>query len=70
MADRLRAGARGDLLELARLPFVKSATARVFWESGLRGLRAVAEMEPGEVVGVLVTVCIYLLLDRSATRES
>ena len=43
MGDRLRAGARADLLELAQIPFVKSRTARVFWDNGLKGLRTVAE---------------------------
>ncbi|KAL8774736.1 MAG: hypothetical protein Q9209_000675 [Squamulea sp. 1 TL-2023] len=45
MSDRLKAGARADLLDLARIPFVKSRTARVFWENGMRSLRAVAEAE-------------------------
>ncbi|KAI8194013.1 DNA polymerase theta [Colletotrichum sp. SAR 10_65] len=35
-SDRLRAGAKSDLLALAQITFVKSRTARVFWENGFR----------------------------------
>ena len=54
MADRLRAGARADLLELARIPFVKSKTARCLWENGYRNLRAVAQADPGAIAKVLL----------------
>ncbi|KAL8706736.1 MAG: hypothetical protein Q9201_000261 [Fulgogasparrea decipioides] len=53
MSDRLKAGARADLLELARIPYVKSRTARVFWENGMRSLRAVAAADPKELVPLL-----------------
>ncbi|KAL9030231.1 MAG: hypothetical protein Q9196_001625 [Gyalolechia fulgens] len=56
MSDRLKAGARADLLELARIPFVKSRTARVFWENGMQSLRAVAEAEAKELVPLLLLV--------------
>ncbi|CAL8575367.1 hypothetical protein XPA_001295 [Xanthoria parietina] len=54
MSDRLKAGARADLLDLARIPFVKSRTARVFWENGMRSLRAVAEAEAKDLVPLLL----------------
>ena len=54
MADRLRAGARADLLDLARIPFVKSRTARALWENGYRSLRSVAEAEVGAIAQVLL----------------
>ena len=54
MGDRLKAGARADLLELAKIPFVKSRTARVFWESGYKGLRTVAEADAKDLVPVLL----------------
>ena len=54
VVDRLKAGAKADLLELARIPFVKSRTARVFWESGFKGLRSVAEAEAKDLVPVLL----------------
>lgn len=56
MSDRLIAGARADLLELARVPFVKSRTARVLWENGYRGVRSVAEAEVDGLVSVLMLV--------------
>ena len=57
MVDRLKAGARADLLELAKIPFVKSRTARVFWENGFKGLRTVAEAEAKDLVPILLLVC-------------
>ncbi|MCJ1479789.1 hypothetical protein MMC13_008475 [Lambiella insularis] len=54
MCDRLKAGARFDLLELAKIPFVKSRTARIFWEHGLKSVRAVAAADPKDVVPILV----------------
>lgn len=54
MTDRLKAGARADLLELAKIPFVKSRTARVFWENGYKGLRTVAEADAKDLVPVLL----------------
>lgn len=54
MVDRLKAGARADLLELARIPFVKSRTARCLWEAGYKGLRAVAQAEVEAVAQVLL----------------
>lgn len=56
MSDRLKAGAKADLLELAKIPFVKSRTARVFWENGLKGLRTVAEADAKDLVPVLLLV--------------
>lgn len=54
MVDRLKAGAKAELLELARIPFVKSRTARVFWENGYKGLRSVAEAEAKDLLPVLL----------------
>lgn len=56
-SDRLKAGARSDLLELATIPFVKSRTARVFWENGYKGLRAVSEADAKDLVPTLILVC-------------
>ena len=63
MADRLRAGARADLLDLAKISFVKSRTARVFWENGFGSVRKVAEASVGEVLGVLMLVRFPALLN-------
>jgi len=54
MGDRLKAGARADLLELAKIPFVKSRTARVFWENGFKGLRTVAEVDAEDLLPILL----------------
>lgn len=56
MCDRLKAGAKSDLLELAKIPFVKSRTARIFWENGLKNLRTVAEAEPKDLLPLLLLV--------------
>ncbi|KAL8714891.1 MAG: hypothetical protein Q9220_001404 [cf. Caloplaca sp. 1 TL-2023] len=61
MSDRLKAGARADLLDLARIPFVKSRTARVFWENGMRTLRNVAEAEAKELMPLLLLVINHKL---------
>ncbi|CAK7267247.1 hypothetical protein SEPCBS119000_002449 [Sporothrix epigloea] len=52
--DRLKAGAKADLLALARIAFVKSRTARVFWENGFRTVAAVANADPNDLVPVLL----------------
>ncbi|KAI9758659.1 MAG: hypothetical protein M4579_002907 [Chaenotheca gracillima] len=54
MRDRLEAGARADLLDLAKIPFIKSRTARVFWENGMKSVRAVAAAEPKDIVPLLL----------------
>ncbi|KAF4983015.1 hypothetical protein FZEAL_1487 [Fusarium zealandicum] len=53
-SDRLVAGARADLLALAKIPFIKSRTARVFWENGFRTVAAVANADPLELLPVLM----------------
>ncbi|KAL6868447.1 P-loop containing nucleoside triphosphate hydrolase protein [Trichoderma novae-zelandiae] len=53
-SDRLMAGARTDLLALAKIPFIKSRTARVFWENGYRTVGAIANADPKELVLVLM----------------
>ncbi|KAI9773041.1 MAG: hypothetical protein M1835_006207 [Candelina submexicana] len=54
MSDRLKAGAKADLLELAKVAFIKSRTARVFWESGMRNIRKVAEADPKDLIPILL----------------
>ncbi|ROT37287.1 P-loop containing nucleoside triphosphate hydrolase protein [Sodiomyces alkalinus F11] len=53
-SDRLRAGARADLLDLAKITFIKSRTARVFWENGFRSVAAVANADPKELIPILM----------------
>lgn len=57
MRDRLHAGARDDLLEMAQVAYVKSWTARLLWENGFRSVRALAQADPKELVPVLMMVC-------------
>nr|XP_036585735.1 DNA polymerase theta subunit [Colletotrichum truncatum]KAF6795786.1 DNA polymerase theta subunit [Colletotrichum truncatum] len=53
-SDRLRAGAKSDLLALAQITFVKSRTARVFWENGFRSVAAIANADPKELLPILM----------------
>ncbi|PLN78089.1 DNA-directed DNA polymerase theta [Aspergillus taichungensis] len=56
MRDRLEAGARADLLELAQVTFVKGWTARLLRENGFRNLKALAEADAKDIVPVLTMV--------------
>ena len=49
-------GVRTDLLELAKLPYVKGFTARVFWEGGLKSIGAVAESDIEDILPLLIKV--------------
>jgi DNA polymerase theta len=53
MLDRLHAGARADLLEMAQVAFVKSRMARIFWENGFKSIRALSEADPQALVPVI-----------------
>jgi replicative superfamily II helicase len=57
VADRLKAGAKADLLELAKITFVKSRTARVFYDNGFKSVAAVANADPTELIPILMQVC-------------
>ena len=54
MVDRLRAGARADLLEMAQVPFVKSRMARLLFENGLKSVRALSEANAKDLVPILM----------------
>ncbi|KAI1808295.1 P-loop containing nucleoside triphosphate hydrolase protein [Daldinia bambusicola] len=53
-SDRLNAGARSDLLALAKITFVKSRTARVFYDNGFKTVAAIANADPQELVPILI----------------
>jgi replicative superfamily II helicase len=53
-AWRLDLGVKDDLIELAKLPWVKSATARVFWDCGLRSIEIVSKEGEEKVLEALV----------------
>jgi replicative superfamily II helicase len=51
---RLDVGVAEELAGLARLPWVRSVTARVFWQHGLRSIEAVADAPVERVLAVLI----------------
>ncbi|KID68618.1 helicase and polymerase containing protein tebichi, partial [Metarhizium hybridum] len=53
-SDRLMAGARSELLALSKVPFIKSRTARVFFENGYRSVAALANANPKDLVPILM----------------
>ncbi|KAJ5032664.1 uncharacterized protein L3040_009259 [Drepanopeziza brunnea f. sp. 'multigermtubi'] len=53
-SDRLRAGAKPDLLALAQVTYVKSRTARVFWENGFRTVAALAAADVKDIWPILL----------------
>ncbi|KAI0842100.1 P-loop containing nucleoside triphosphate hydrolase protein [Hypoxylon sp. FL0890] len=53
-SDRLNAGAKSDLLALSKITFIKSRTARVFYENGFKTVAAIANADPKELVPVLI----------------
>ena len=55
-SDRLKAGAKADLLALSKITFIKSRTARVFYENGFKSVAAIANADPKELVPVLMQV--------------
>jgi replicative superfamily II helicase len=57
---RLKAGARADLLALTKIFFIKSRTARVFWENGFKTAAAIAAADIQDLVPVLLLVCKLL----------
>lgn len=54
MLDRLRAGAKADLLEMGQVTFVKSRMARLFWENGFNSVRMLAEARVEDLVPVMM----------------
>lgn len=54
MVDRLRAGARADLLEMAQVTYVKSRMARILWENGFKSVRGIAEALPQDLVPIMM----------------
>jgi replicative superfamily II helicase len=59
VADRLKAGAKADLLALAQITFIKSRTARIFYDNGFKTVAAVANADPSELVPILMQVGLH-----------
>ncbi|KAI0889947.1 P-loop containing nucleoside triphosphate hydrolase protein [Annulohypoxylon maeteangense] len=53
-SDRLNSGAKSDLLALTKITFIKSRTARVFYENGFKTVAAIANADPKELVPILI----------------
>ncbi|KAI0432995.1 P-loop containing nucleoside triphosphate hydrolase protein [Xylaria sp. FL1042] len=53
-SDRLRAGAKADLLALTKVTFIKSRTARVFYDNGFKTVASLANSDPKELVPILM----------------
>jgi replicative superfamily II helicase len=69
MVDRLRAGARADLLEMAQVTHVKSRMARILWENGFKSVRALAEAEPKDLAPVMMLAQSSKLRLQGEARE-
>jgi replicative superfamily II helicase len=69
MVDRLRAGARADLLEMAQVHHVKSRMARILWENGFKSVRALAEADAGDLVPVMILAQGQTLRMQGEARE-
>ncbi|KAI5303095.1 hypothetical protein KEM56_000037 [Ascosphaera pollenicola] len=54
MRDRLEAGAKADLLEMAQVAYVKGHTARLLRDNGFKNLKALAEADAKDLVPVLL----------------
>ncbi|KAI0410319.1 P-loop containing nucleoside triphosphate hydrolase protein [Xylaria grammica] len=53
-SDRLKAGAKADLLALSKVTFIKSRTARVFYDNGFKSVASLANASPKELVPILM----------------
>ncbi|KAI0537609.1 P-loop containing nucleoside triphosphate hydrolase protein [Xylaria digitata] len=53
-SDRLKAGAKADLLALAKITFIKSRTARVFYDNGFKTVASLANASPKELIPILM----------------
>ncbi|KAF7871717.1 hypothetical protein EAF04_003824 [Stromatinia cepivora] len=53
-SDRLKAGAKSDLLALAEITFIKSRTARIFWDNGYKTVGAIAGADSKELIPILL----------------
>ncbi|KAI9892311.1 MAG: hypothetical protein M1814_001510 [Vezdaea aestivalis] len=54
MSHRLITGSKADLFDLCQIAYVKSMTARIFWEHGFKTVRHVANADPQDVMPLLL----------------
>lgn len=63
-------GAKSDLLALAEITYVKSRTARIYWENGFRTVGAVAAADAKDLLPVLLMVGRFSLIAHIIVRSS
>ncbi|KAI1156794.1 P-loop containing nucleoside triphosphate hydrolase protein [Nemania diffusa] len=68
-SDRLRAGAKADLLALAKVTFIKSRTARVFYDNGFKTVALLANADPKELVPILMQAQPTKLRNKSKDEQ-
>ncbi|KAI0104768.1 P-loop containing nucleoside triphosphate hydrolase protein [Nemania sp. FL0031] len=68
-SDRLKAGAKADLLALAKVTFIKSRTARVFYDNGFKTVASLANADPKELVPILMQAQPTKLRDKSKDEQ-
>lgn len=49
-------GAKSDLLDLAQVTFIKSRTARIFWDNGYESVDAVAAARVDDLIPIILLV--------------
>ncbi|KAJ8120811.1 hypothetical protein ONZ43_g2579 [Nemania bipapillata] len=68
-SDRLKAGAKADLLALAKVTFIKSRTARVFYDNGFKTVALLANADPRELVPILMQAQPTKLRNKSKDEQ-
>ncbi|KAI1203798.1 P-loop containing nucleoside triphosphate hydrolase protein [Nemania serpens] len=68
-SDRLKAGAKADLLALAKVTFIKSRTARVFYDNGFKTVASLANADPKELVPILMQAQPTKLRNKSKDEQ-
>lgn len=63
-------GAKADLLALAQIQFIKSRTARVFWENGLKTVGAVAAADVQDILPILVLVSHHTVVNFGKLKDT
>jgi len=62
---RLEFGVKDDLVELAKIPGIKSYLARVFWNKGFKSIGHFAQAQPKDILEVLwevSSICLSIAL--------
>ncbi|KAI3329186.1 P-loop containing nucleoside triphosphate hydrolase protein [Xylariaceae sp. AK1471] len=68
-SDRLKAGAKADLLALAKVTFIKSRTARVFYDNGFKTVASLANASAQDLVPILMQAQPTKLRNKSKDEQ-